>query len=179
MSDRLEIPAGEHGMVRVFTIDLDLHEAEALMEHDAAGLKQMTGATALDADHIDLFDLNDLGGMPLADYLAEGHGIPQEEMAPHRAQLDRVKGRVIVMRSSAFEGLGQSLKVTRPLRWLATFGEAKDEVPLEKLHSEAATPAAASPAAAVVPPSGSGPKPGLIVGLVVAGLALALLLVLL
>ncbi|TNF19196.1 MAG: hypothetical protein EP318_15695 [Rhodobacteraceae bacterium] len=174
MSDLLEIQPGEHGLVRVFTLDLALDEAEALLENDAAALKSMTGATAIDPDHIDLFDMNDLGGLPLADYLAEGHGIPEDELAPHRAQLDRVKGRVIVLRSAAFEGLGQTLRVTRPLRWIATFGEPRDQVPLEKLRSETATGAVADPPVEVAP-AGPRPRPGWIVGGVVALVALALL----
>lgn len=174
MSDLLDIQPGEHGLVRVFTIDLGLDEAEALLENDAAALKSMTGASALDPDHIDLFDMNDLGGLPLADYLAEGHGIPEDELAPHRAQLDRVKGRVMVMRSAAFEGLGQAMKVTSPLRWIATFGESRDKVPLEKLRSETATGVVADPP---VDPAPAGPRPqaGWIVGGVLALLALALL----
>lgn len=176
MSDRLDIQPGEHGLVRVFTVELGLDEAEPLLENDAAALKSMTGAVALDADHIDLFDMNDLSGMPLADYLAEGHGIPEAELTPHRAQLDRVKGRVMVMRSAAFEGLGQVMKVTRPLRWIATFGETQDKVPLEKLRTEAAQGTIIDPPAE--PPA---PRPrlraGWIVGAVVALVALGLLLV--
>lgn len=138
MSDRLEISSGEHGLIRVFTLDLPLVEAEALMEDEAQGLRDLTGATALDTDHIDLFDMNDLSGMPLADYLSEGHGVAPEEIAPMRAQLDRVKGRVLVLRSSAFERIGQTLRVLKPLRWIATFGEARGAQSLEPLHSDAA-----------------------------------------
>lgn len=175
MSDRLDIPPGEHGLVRVFTLDLPLDEAEPLLDNDAAEMKSLTGGTALDPDHIDLFDMNDLSGMALADYLAEGHGIPEQDLAPHRPLLDRVKGRVVVMRSAAFEGIGQSLRATKPLRWIATFGEDKDKVPLEKLRTEAASGTIVDAPAAPAP-GGAKPRPGWIIGAVVAVLALALIL---
>ncbi|WP_323763673.1 hypothetical protein [Marinovum sp.] len=170
MSDILEIPADEHGLVRVFTLELPLDEAQTLLDDDARALQRMTGATALDPDHIDLFDMNDLSGMPLADYLAEGHGIPDDELAPIRAQLERVKGRVMVMRSAAFERIGQQLRVTHPLRWIATFGEARDPVPLEKPRAESASaPETPEPPAAAAPePAGRPMRPGLIIGAVVA-----------
>lgn len=138
MSDRLDIPVGEYGLVRVFTLDLPLDAAQPLVEDQADGLRELTGARALDPDHIDLFDMNDLSGMALADYLAEGHGIPEDEITPHRAQLDRVKGSVMVIRSSAFEHIGQTLRVRRPLRWLATFGEARTPRTMERLSSDTA-----------------------------------------
>lgn len=138
MSDRLDIPAGEFGLVRVFTLELPLDEAQTLVDDQAEGLRELTGADAIDPDHIDLFDMNDLSGMALADYLAEGHGIPEEDITPHRAQLDRVKGSVMVVRSSAFERMGQTLRVRRPLRWLATFGEARPPQNLEPLRSQSA-----------------------------------------
>ncbi|MCJ7871576.1 hypothetical protein Q4577_00125 [Marinovum sp. 2_MG-2023] len=174
MSDRLDIPLGEHGLVRVFTLDLPLEEAEPLLDDNALGMTKMTGATTLDPDHIDLFDMNDLSGLPLAEYLADGHGIAEEELAPHRAQLDRVKGRVVVMRSAAFEGLGQSLRVANPLRWIATFGEATDKVPLEKPRAAAAdTTVIAAPVSAPIAPNRL--NAGVIVALAVAVIILAFL----
>ena len=175
MSDILEIPAGEHGVVRGFTIDLPLEEAEPLLEDEARGFTAMTGATSLDPDHIDLFDMNDLSGMPLADYLTEGHGIAEDELAPLRAQLDRVKGRVIVMRSAAFERLGQKMRVIAPLRWIATFGEAQDPVPLEKPRAETAT-GVVPDAPTAAPPASPAPKPGWIIAGVVAVAVLGLLM---
>lgn len=175
MSDRLDIPAGEHGLVRVFTVDLPLEEAQPLVEDDAQGLRHLTGAQALDPDHIDLFDMNDLSGMALADYLSEGHGIPEGEIAPLRPQLDRVRGSVMVMRSSAFERMGQTMRVRRPLRWIATFGEARGEQTLEPLTSAAAQ--------GVVPPTAAAPVPAparnrsaawIIAGIVAVGVIVAI-----
>ncbi|MDD9742132.1 MAG: hypothetical protein RID15_15985 [Marinovum algicola] len=179
MSDVLEIPSDEHGLVRVFTVDLPLDEAQILLDDEARALQQKTGAIALDPDHIDLFDMNDLSGLPLADYLAEGHGIPDEELAPIRAQLERVKGRVMVMRSAAFERIGQQLRVTHPLRWIATFGEARDPVPLEKPRAESARPPEPeAPPAAPPPPAAAARmmRPGLIIGLVVTMAVLGVVL---
>lgn len=178
MSDILEIPSDEHGLVRVFTVDLSLDEAQLLLDDDARALQAMTGATALDPDHIDLFDMNDLSGMALADYLAEGHGIADEELAPIRAQIERVKGRVMVMRSAAFERIGQQLRVTHPLRWIATFGEARDPVPLEKPRAESALPPEPAEAPAPPPPDpkARAVQPGLIIGVVVAVAVLGVVL---
>lgn len=169
MSDILDIPAEEHGLVRVVSVDLPLEEAQTLLDDDGRGLKRITGASALDPDHIDLFDMNDLSGMPLADYLTEGHGISEAELAPVRSQLERVKGRVMVMRSAAFERLAQQLRVAHPLRWIATFGEEQDPVPLEKPRAESAEPPKPEVTPPVAPqaPAGKPLRPGLIIGLVV------------
>lgn len=175
MSDRLDIPPGEYGLVRVFTVELPLEEAQPLVEEDAQGLKQLTGAQALDPDHIDLFDMNDLSGMALADYLSEGHGIPADEIAPLRPQLDRVKGSVMVMRSSAFERLGQTMRVKRPLRWIATFGEARGEQTLEPLTSAAAQGTVLTPPTAPVePPARNRKATWIIAGIVAVGVIVAI-----
>ncbi|MDA7429994.1 hypothetical protein PGB28_16130 [Primorskyibacter aestuariivivens] len=175
MSDRLDIPPGEYGLVRVFTVDLPLDAAQPLVEEEAQGLKQLTGAEALDPDHIDLFDMNDLSGMALADYLSEGHGIPADEIAPLRPQLDRVKGSVMVMRSSAFERIGQTLRVRRPLRWIATFGEARGDQTLEPLTSAAAQGMVPPPPAAPVqPPARNRSAAWIIAGLVAVGVIVAI-----
>ena len=175
MSDRLDIPAGEHGLVRVFTVELPLKEAQPYLDDEADGLKQLTGAQALDPDHIDLFDMNDLSGMALADYLSEGHGIPADEIAPLRPQLDRVKGSVMVMRSSAFERIGQRMRVKRPLRWIATFGEARGEQTLEPLTSAAAQGAVPPPPSApVAPPDRNRSAAWIIAGIVAVGVIVAI-----
>lgn len=175
MSDRLDIPPGEYGLVRVFTVELPLDAAQPLIDEDAQGLKRLTGAEALDPDHIDLFDMNDLSGMALADYLAEGHGIPEDEIAPLRPQLDRVKGSVMIMRSSAFERIGQRMRVTHPLRWIATFGEARGEKTLEPISSAATQGAVpATPKDPVAPTPRTRSAAWIIAALVAVGIIVAI-----
>jgi hypothetical protein len=177
MTTAMQVKQSETGLVRLFAVDLAPQEAQALKEQPDA-LPALLGISALDADHWELFDLADLSGLGLESYLAEGHGIAEDDLAPMRWQLDALEGPVFILRSAAIAARPATLTPRPPLRWIATFGELKAPVPLHSdLSSEAARGGLAPPALAPRGPRGS--IVVLVLGLVLtAAIALALYLIL-
>ncbi len=119
MSTVLDIPAHEAHVVRVFAV---VEEAGAPLT-DAEVMAALGAGDGLRGNEIELFDLGDLGAMPLSDYLAEGHGIARADLAPMRGQLDGLAGRVLIVPSRAFGGAAMVLRVGRGLRLVARFEE--------------------------------------------------------
>lgn len=119
MSTRLDIPAHEAHVVRVFDV---IEEAGAPLA-DAAVMAALGVDGEVQGAEIELFDLGDLGAMPLSDYLAEGHGIARAELGAMRGQLDGLTGRVLIVPSRAFGGRATALRVGRGLRLVGRFVE--------------------------------------------------------
>ena len=71
MSTAIHIPAHEAHVVRVFDV---IEEAGAPLA-DEAVMDALGADGEVQGAQIELFDLGDLGGMSLSEYLAEGHGI--------------------------------------------------------------------------------------------------------
>ncbi|MFU8776268.1 MAG: hypothetical protein ACNA7M_01180 [Roseovarius sp.] len=118
MSTVLRIPASEAHVVRLFAVDED-----RATPHPDTAILDALGASALKTSEIELFDLADLQGMTLTDYLAEGHGIAPGELAPMRPQVNGLQGRVLILPSRAFEGRAQEMRPCAPLRLVARFSE--------------------------------------------------------
>jgi len=138
MTDRFDIKAGEHGLVRVFRLDEPAKAAQARLEDGGAGLRALLGAAHIDPTHVDLFDTNDLGGLPLSAYLTDGMGIAEETLTDEAARLDAVAGPVVLVRSSAFGGTAQTLQAAHPLIWIGTYPEARAPAPLEGPSADSA-----------------------------------------
>ena len=153
MSDRFNIPASEHGIVRLFTIDLPAADIPAFAEPDHNNdkapwpLLDALAATGLDENFIEVFPVSDLGEMGLAGYMTEGLGIAGAEIAAQRPQLDRLKGHVLIVLSSAFGGRAQTLAPQSPLRWIGTWSEDRPPVAFSALPSDAARGSVAPPPA--------------------------------
>ncbi|GGO59316.1 hypothetical protein SAMN05444398_10977 [Roseovarius pacificus] len=139
MSDRIEIKPTEHGVVRVFTVDLTPDQVEAFNRRNGNWpLQQALGAEALNPDHVELFPLSDLDELGLSGYLEQGHGIPVAELAGMRARLDGLAGHVLIVTSRAFDGQAQVLTPRAPLHLIASFNEETAPVSFDPLPSEAA-----------------------------------------
>ena len=151
MSTRLNIPAQEAHVVRVFDVveaaDAPLSDAEVLAALGAGG--------DLRTEEIELFDLSDLQDMPLSTYLAEGHGIADAELAGMRGRLDGLGGRVLILPSRAFGGAAMTLVPGAALRLVGRFAEEGTPVSFDALPAGGARGA--------VPAAGraSTPQPGL------------------
>ena len=144
MSDTLEIRPGEHGIVRLFAVDLPAEEIAGFAEPDLGAddtpwpLKEALGASYLDSDFVDLFPVGDLAGVGLGGYLTEGLGVAEDDVRPDRARLDAVTGHVLVISSAAFGDEAQTLKPKAPLRWIGTYTEERARVSLDPLPSNSA-----------------------------------------
>lgn len=129
MSTLLRIPAGEAHVVRVFAV---VERPEAPLA-DEAVLEALGATGEIRTAEIELFDIADLQGMALSDYLREGHGIGASDLAPMHGQLDGLKGRVLILPSRAFAGKATDLRVGAGLRLVGRFTEEVAPVRFEPL----------------------------------------------
>jgi hypothetical protein len=154
MSSTLTIPPGEHGVLRLFSINLPESEISAFTDEQnngAAGtdswpLLIALGARTLDSNFVEVFPLSDLGDYGLPKYLIEGNGIPAAQVDPMRQQLGALHGHVLIVFSSAFGGATDTLSPKAPLVHVATFFEDASAVKFEQLPDESAQPTIPNPA---------------------------------
>ncbi|RKF16270.1 hypothetical protein D6850_01520 [Roseovarius spongiae] len=173
MSDKIEVSADEHGVVRVFAVDLDADELRAFGQRNGAWpAAEALGVDTLAPDQVELFPASDLAGVGLSGYLEEGLGVAAEELEDMRARLDSLERGVLILRSRAFGGQAVTLKPRAPLRHVATFHEARPKVQFEPLPSSGAVGTVAGTGTAGAPASGRG---WWAVILLIAGVAVGLL----
>lgn len=138
----MQVSATEHGLVRLFAVDLPPEQIPQFrdMPDDIADwpITKALGATTLDADHIELFDLQDLDDLGLTGYMVEGLGIAEADVKEDAARLSSQKGWILVVLSSAFEGIAQRLSPKSPLRWIGTYKEEKAPVQFAPLPDKSA-----------------------------------------
>ncbi len=118
MSD-LTIAPREHGVIRLFTLDMRPEEAKFLREPGAAD--QVLGAADLDPDQIDVFPVSDLEDLGLYGYLNDGCGVSEDQL--DRTTLETVEGWVMVLRSAAFHGRPATLTPDPRLKLIGLFTE--------------------------------------------------------
>ncbi|WP_299141900.1 hypothetical protein [uncultured Tateyamaria sp.] len=170
MTPKIDIPAHEHGAIRVFSLSMSDDAARAFKD-DAAQLVEMLGVP-VDADHIEVFALSDLEGVGLAGYLADGHAVPDAELAPDRIKLDKLGGWVMIVYSRAFSGAATTLTPAPALTLIGTYGTAGTNwQATETITSEAAKPYSA-PAETVKKRPSDAAMSGRIAMIVLIGLAL-------
>jgi hypothetical protein len=131
----MKISASEHGVIRIFALDLPADQAA---KFDSAALKSALGADSFDADKAEIFDVADLDDLKLTGYLIQGNGVSETDVSPFAPQLSALKGHVAIVYSAAFKGSDQTLKITTPLRHIATFNEAPLQVKFKDLPSDSA-----------------------------------------
>ncbi len=124
----MDIPANENGVVRVFSLSMDSEKAEALKANSSgsggSSLQELAlGAAALDATHVEVFAIDDLGDMSLPDYLLEGPGVTVGEIEADRFKLSSLEGWVMIVYSSAFRGRAQSLSPSNQLTLIGTYAQ--------------------------------------------------------
>ncbi|WP_270727054.1 hypothetical protein [Shimia sp. Alg240-R146] len=151
----MRVSASEHGLVRLFAVDLPSEDIDAFREtvSDADGevidwpLLSALGAYELDEDYIELFNVRDLEGLGLPGYMVQGLGISETDVREDGNRLSTQRGWVLVVLSSAFGRTEQTLSPRRPLRWLGTYKEEGTRARYDPL------PSAAAKGAPLTPPS--------------------------
>lgn len=141
MSNTMNIRESETGIVRVFHLDLPPEAIERYTTQAGTGewpLMYGLGAKKLSSAFVDIVDIRDLEGMPLTTYLSSAHNLAPETLAASAAQLDRLRGHVLVLPSQAFMRTAQSIHASTPLRWIGTFEEIKAGTTAVPLKSKAA-----------------------------------------
>ena len=170
MSESFRINATEHGVIRIFMVNLAANQiaafTEAAQDGDApAPITRALGVTNLDSDFIELFPLSNLEGVGLAGYLTDGLGVSKADVAPHASRLNGMTGQVLIVLSSAFGGIETTITPTAPLKWIGTYTEEGASMQFEPLVSEAA-------AGTLDKPAGKPPKSDARVGGMIATYAL-------
>lgn len=138
MTDRLDVKAGERGLVRLFALDLPPEALDGFAEGDPSPLQEALGAQTLDMAFVEVFPVRNLTGLGLPGYMVDGLGVAEAEVEADRARLEAIEGQVVVVLSRAFGDVAQSLKPRAPLRWIGTYREETATVSFETLPSEAA-----------------------------------------
>lgn len=121
----MQVSSSEHGLVRLFAVDLPPEEMDTFREARVDGwpLLDALGATTLDLDHVELFDVADLEELGLSGYMVDGLGIAPKDVDEDAARLCNVTGWVLMLRSAAFDGVAQDLSPRAPLKWIGTYAE--------------------------------------------------------
>ena len=138
-ADPLTVPAGETGVVRVFSLEVDDDTAQTLRTDDGL-LPPMLGLHAIDADHVEVVPVSDLAGVGMVTYLVEGQGISEADLSKDIAALEALTGHVAVIRSSAIVDRPAQLAPGPELTFVAAFSEERPEFAPRDLTSEAARP---------------------------------------
>lgn len=131
------VPAGEHGVVRVFV--LGYRVSMELAHFDAVDrLAQELGVESLQADDVQIVDLSAVRDMGLSAFLMEAYGVSEEELAPQKTMLDGLSGHVAVLRSGAFGGAEVNLTTKEEARLIATLHEPRMSAPQPMPHYDSA-----------------------------------------
>ncbi len=139
MTDKITIKPTEHGVVRVFAVDLPEDQIAGFNRQNGTWpLQEALGADVLNADHVELFPVSDLDELGLTGYLEQGYGMDHADLADMRARLDGLSGHVLIVTSRAFGETAQTLTPRAPLRLIASFNEDTAPVAFEPLPSKAA-----------------------------------------
>lgn len=121
MTDPLTVPASEHGVVRVFSLEIEAGGARAF---DAPGaVAAALGVDSVDTDYVEVFPVTDLAGVGLAAYLTDGCGVPEEVIDPDRARLDALTGHLMVVLSKAFGGRAMRIAPAAQLKLVGVYSE--------------------------------------------------------
>ena len=107
-------------MIRVFALSLPDEEARAL-KNDPNAQAALLGVVTLDRKHVEVFPVDDLGDMKLADYLVEGSGAQADTLGQDRAKLGALDGWVMLVYSGAFKGAAQELATASGLTLIGTY----------------------------------------------------------
>ena len=137
----LNIPPGEHRLIRVFAVNRPTAElAFALKSNDKAQLIADLLGHGIAQDGAELFPVSDLAGIGLCGYLAAGYAVPTEQLTNARPKLDALEGYVLLVFSAAFKGRAATLSPGSDLTLIDTFGETQPDMAVRPLDSEAAQP---------------------------------------
>ena len=147
MTEVLDIPAQEAHVVRVFDV---VEEAGAPLD-DLDVMAALGAEGDLQSQEIELFDVADLGEMPLSTYLTEGHGIAEADLRDMLGQLDGLAGRVLILPSRAFKGAAMTLRIGPALRLVGRFEEDVPAAQFATLPAEGARGSGQTPSGPAQP----------------------------
>jgi hypothetical protein len=130
MTDRLDIPAHDHGALYVLT-----HEGRHDLALSDQTMIEMLGPVMLNLDYVELIAHADRGPTTLPDLIRQGYDMP---LTQDQAQtLSTLSGHVLLIMSRAFDGVAQSLDLPRQTRLVIVLRDAPAPLQDGKITSEA------------------------------------------
>ena len=136
----------EHGLVRLFTTELDPPEASKITP---ANVQRLLGdGIQLDPSRVEVVPSKALEGLGLRRYLVDGYGIAEAELAGKAAALDALTGLIVLVPSSAFRKRPQVLDPNPAFRFIGVFREDAAEAPSVMAPRESAEGMLSPPARA-------------------------------
>jgi len=164
------LPLSDFRAVWVYSANMSDAESRALLNDDliyepadaerplTKPLPKALGLEFIDMDFIDFMIEEELEAFPLSKMLIEGHGMDSASVAPDAAMLDRLRGQVVLVHSSALADLAPSVEPAPPLTFVGRYSEAlkNDGTPMGVVKSATeaadgtATPAKKQPSDAAM-----------------------------
>ena len=135
----IEIPRGERGRIRVFSLSMSKDEAENLE------LGRALGKAPDDPSRVEVFPVSNLEGLGLAGYLIEGCGVAESQIAPDRSRLDALDGHEMLLFSRAFPEGDVTLHPEPALTLIGTYDEVRPAPPSAPVESQSAAPYTGAP----------------------------------
>lgn len=120
----LTVPAFESGVTRIFAIEAADPALTAILPPlplDPGHLARLLGVTGLRDGHADRVAIKDLGDLTLSEFLRIGHDARSEDLAVILPALDRLRGLVLLVHSSAFGGQALTLTPQPGLTFIGAF----------------------------------------------------------
>ncbi len=127
MPEAVEIPADEYGLVRLFSTELDPPEAAAITAHNVHRL--LGKDLQSDPSKIQVIPSKSIADLGLTAFLIDAYGIAAKDLAGKSAALDALTGLIILIPTSAFKGLEQTLEPNPALRFIGVFKEEAAKAP--------------------------------------------------
>ncbi len=126
-ADPSHILATEYGLVRLFSTELDPPDAAAI---NAQNVHRLLGDDIrLDPAKVEVINSLVLEGLGLRNYLIRGYGVVEADLDGKAAALDALYGLIILIPSSAFMGVEQTLDPNPALRFIGVFHEEASSPP--------------------------------------------------
>jgi hypothetical protein len=149
---QIDVPARDTGRIYLFALNLTPEEVAPLIEPPenpafapvtrptAAASDTLLGVAGLDAQEMELFPVRDLEGVGLGDYLVDGHGMPETQVAPDRGRLAALDGHVLLVYSEAFRGAAATLSPSADLTHIGTYGRPPTDWNASPIDTASAEP---------------------------------------
>ncbi|MCX7558783.1 hypothetical protein OS190_04335 [Sulfitobacter sp. F26204] len=136
---RIDIPTGEIGTTRVFSLSMPPAQARALRNSPQAQ-SAILGVESLNTDGVEVFPLTDLGDIGLTGYLREGTDAREDDIKRDGGKLAALDGWVMLVHSVAFGGAGGSLTPDSALTLIGTYAQTPAPTTQIDVSAESAKP---------------------------------------
>ncbi|MGH1464401.1 MAG: hypothetical protein ACRBBQ_03480 [Cognatishimia sp.] len=143
--DAFHVSATESGRVRLFKVEITEMDLERIqspqrdMPPTPAAIANLVGLDWIDTGYAEIFNISDLDGLGLANYLVQGAGVSEAAISDHRLLLDQIEDIVLILYSRAFEGKETHLALHPAVQLIEMFSEESHDVTFQPLPNKSAS----------------------------------------